>query len=814
MRSTQRLLTTLLAAAISVAAPACSNDPGTSGAGGSGGSRGEAVLTDLHASVVRSYLHMPPNVAMGGYQRTDDYDFDELQTDARLVDFFFNARGLLQRLSLKALLLENGLRRVIMLRLPLIFPTDLMRDQIIENVEAATGEDIRHELFLGATHTHHAPARFLEAPDIFGLVALDSFQQAIFIQLTDELTRVVLEAMDAERVPVTFSHGANDAFDPDGRVNRDRRSEDDNLYFHQNGLLCPLEDNACQAAGEPVGKDPRLHLVRLDRTDGTPFALIANLPVHGTVLGDENPYMSEDAPGLIEAKTEELFATEDDLGEVTVLMMQGTAGNVSPGNSEVGHGGTQRLEAVGIAAAERIADLYRSLPEGEARIDIEYFANRFPIDRDLIGYGPGEFANGDSVYTRGAFLCGVDYDEDDGVPETRMDSGQVFCQVDVAGVEDLVGETITTFDKTVVSVMRLGDLIVLGLPGEATTPLGMDLHRRLSERYGIGRERSVIYAYANDHQFYIMLEDDWLQGGYETSVNIWGPKFGSYLNGVVEDLVEPATTPELEDPAAYDDLPEWDHVNWRELRLQDTGFELYTTPNAGNTISQPADVERLELVTFTWEGGDPMVDLPSVWLEVDSGPGGFVPVTRVDGTAMSDEGYELLLLHEQDGERCEWAATYEFLAYEAEGSYRFAYWGERHAGDGTEMYGSAGSPLYSDTFTLSARTSLELIDAAASGTTVTITIGYPLVEGAYRLRAYDHRQDAADPLSGGTATVTATIEGGDQVFEDIPISENGTATVELGSPVAVEQLVMLTIEATDPYGNATVPPITTVVTAQ
>jgi hypothetical protein len=688
-----------------------------------------------------------------------------------------------------------------MLRLPLIFPTDLMRDQIIENVEAATGEDIRHELFLGATHTHHAPARFLEAPDIFGLVALDSFQQAIFIKLTDELTRVVLEVMAAERVPVTFSYGANDNFDPDGRVNRDRRSEDDNLYFHQNGLLCPLEDSACQAAGEPVGKDPRLHLVRFDRTDGTPFAIIANLPVHGTILGDENPYMSEDAPGSIEAKTEELFSTTEDLGEVTAILMQGTAGNVSPGNSEVGHDGTQRIEAVGIAAAERIAELYRTLPPGEARIDIEYFSNRFPIDRDLIGYGPQEFANGDQVYSRGAFLCGVNYDEDDGVPETRMRTDQLYCQVDLAGVEQLVGETITTFDKTIASVLRLGDLIVVGLPGEATTPLGMDLHRRLSERYGIGRESSVIYAYANDHQFYIMLEDDWLQGGYETTVNIWGPKFGSYLNDVVEDLVEPATTPELEDPADYDELPTWNHVDWRTLRLQDKDFELYMTPNAGNAVAQPENLERLELATFTWEGGDPMVDLPSVWLEVDSGAGGFVPVTRVDGTAMSDEGYELLLLHEQDGERCEWTATYEFLAYEAEGTYRFAYWGQRLAGESTEMYGSASSPLYSDTFTLSARTSLALIDANVSGATVAATIGYPLVEGAYRLRTYDHRQDAPDPIVGGTATVTASIDGEEQRFEEVPVSDDGTLTVELETAVPTGQLVALGIEVTDVFGN-------------
>ena len=756
--------------------------------------------SDLQASVVHSYLQMPANGAMGGFgDRVDD--FPGAQTDPRVVDFFFNARGMMQRLSLKALLLENGLRRVIMLRLPLIYSTDLLRDTIIENVAAETGEDIRYELFLGATHSHHAPARWYETPDPFGQVGMDSFQQAMFIQLTDELTRLTLEVMAAERVPVTFSFGANDNFDPEDRVNEDRRQEDDNLYFHQNGILCAPADAACQAVAEPVTKDPRLHIVRLDRIDGSPFAIIANLPVHGTAMGGSNQYMTEDAPGLIEAKTEELFVTEG-LGEVTVMLMQGTAGNVAPGRSDAGHDETQRMEALGITAAGHIAELYQSLPAGKTRIDIEYFPKRFPISRDLIGYTDDEFVNGDFVYTRGALLCSENYDADDGVPETKMALNEIDCLVDLATVEGLLGP-ITMFDQTTVSVMRLGELYIIGLPGEATTPLGMEIHRRMSERYGIGRENSVIYAYANAHQFYLLLEDDWLQGGYEAGFNIWGPRLGNYLSDVLEDLIEPATTPELEDPLDYDEIPQLEQVDWANLRRNDVAFDVYATPSAGNPLSQPEDVQRLEIVEFTWEGGDPMIDLPHVWLEVDDGIGGFVPVTRADGTVMSDKGYELWLLHVQDGQQSEWTARYEFMAYEPEATYRFAYWGRllMQPGGGTEMYGSAESPLYSAAFSLSRRTSLAFIDAEATGTTVTATLGYPLVEGAYRLRNMDYPESAPDPLLGGEATVTVSIGGQEQAFEEVPVAADGTLTVELGSAVLPGQLLVLTIEVVDSYGN-------------
>jgi len=390
----------------------------------------------------------------------------------------------------------------------------------------------------------------------------------------------------------------------------------------------------------------------------------------------------------------------------------------------------------------------------------------------------------------------------------------IVCPIDISLVENIVMEHVDIYDKTVLSVMRLGGLFILGLPGEATTPLGMEIHRRLLERYGIDRDDSVMYAYANDHQFYILLEDDWLQGGYEPSVTIWGPRFGDFICQMAEDLAGPATTSRLEDPAELDELPEWEHVDWRELRTTDTDFDRYTTPNAGMVIEQPSDVERLERATFTFEGGDPLIDLPRIWLEVGSGPDGFVPVTRPDGTVMSDEGYELIVLHEQDGDRSEWTVAYEFLATEAEGTYRFAYWGVFYDAATTETYGAPDSPLYSETFTLAARSSLALIDATVSGATASATMGYPVVEGAYRLRSYDHRQDAPDPLTGGTASVTVTTDLGEEAFSDVPIGADGTLSVQLAQGVPSQEEVTISLSASDDFGNGNAAPIVEVVTAQ
>src|SRR5690606_26369217 len=42
--------------------------------------------------------------------------------------------------------------------------------------------------------------------------------------------------------------------------------------------------------------DRRIGLIRIDRMDGSPMALIANYAIHGTVLGSQNLLISGDAP--------------------------------------------------------------------------------------------------------------------------------------------------------------------------------------------------------------------------------------------------------------------------------------------------------------------------------------------------------------------------------------------------------------------------------------------------------------------------------------------------------------------------------------
>jgi hypothetical protein len=69
--------------------------------------------------------------------------------------------------------------------------------------------------------------------------------------------------------------------------------------------------------------DRRIGLIRIEKTDGSPLALIANYAIHGTVLGPQNTLISGDAPGIVAEYVSEKIG-------VPVLFINGAAGNLAP----------------------------------------------------------------------------------------------------------------------------------------------------------------------------------------------------------------------------------------------------------------------------------------------------------------------------------------------------------------------------------------------------------------------------------------------------------------------------------------------------
>ena len=65
------------------------------------------------------------------------------------------------------------------------------------------------------------------------------------------------------------------------------------------------------------------------------------------------------------------------------------------------------------------------------------------------------------------------------------------------------------------------DDVVMGFfPGEATSYYVRHYRERVQDE--IGFEHVIAGGYAQDHEGYLLIPEDWLLGGYETNINIWG----------------------------------------------------------------------------------------------------------------------------------------------------------------------------------------------------------------------------------------------------------------------------------------------------
>lgn len=157
-----------------------------------------------------------------------------------------------------------------------------------------------------ATHTHSAPElgpaglprafmanRYTHEPDA-----------AYAAQVTKALTDGIKEAR-GQLAPATVTVGTSISL---ANINRRARGGDGKIYLGLN-------------PDGPV--DRQLGIIRLERADHSPIAVIVNYAMHGTVMGPGNLEISADWPGQVAAYVEQKFGAP-------MLVANGAAGNIAP----------------------------------------------------------------------------------------------------------------------------------------------------------------------------------------------------------------------------------------------------------------------------------------------------------------------------------------------------------------------------------------------------------------------------------------------------------------------------------------------------
>ncbi len=510
--------------------------------------------------------------------------------------------------EVRVLIVESGAgNRLILMRVDTIGVTAQIRRTVVDLLEPALGQDVDRQLIIAATHTHSGPNRMLDRP--YWALIQDTFWPELYVRTTQALADAVLAA-HADLEPARVGWGLAMTTD----IHSDRR---------------------CANAEET---EPELPILRVERADGVLKGLALFHAVHGTALDMDDYALSRDVSGAIETKVAELFDHP-----VFVMFLNGAAADMgigSPQSSQV-EGAAEwpehflKTERIGDEGARAVAEVVGDI-ETEAEGIVHSRTERVPIEVGLLGYGPDEFS-----FEHGAVYCGAGRDE--------------RCLGEPPSDEALLGcipfpEVASAPKQAPITVAQIGDKVLLTGPGEFAIALGRQAREAAAEATG---HEAVFIGYAQEYTGYNLPEDDWWQGGYESSGALWGPKQGTYLTEAVIALARSYANPRLPLPFEAQEAI--------AVPGPYAGFEPFRThlsPVPAAIEVEPAEVYAPnQIVELRFVGGDPWFGTPVVSLERAEGEN-WAPVLRPNTTPVTSDDYEMQLLLEPDPpyQRREWEA--------------------------------------------------------------------------------------------------------------------------------------------------------------
>jgi neutral ceramidase len=146
---------------------------------------------------------------------------------------------------------------------------------------------------------------------------------------------------------------------------------------------------------------------------------------------------------------------------------------------------------------------------------------------------------------------------------------------------------------------RIGDRLVVTVPGEATAELGR--RTRAAVQAATGGGRVVIAGYANEYASYFTTPEEYGAQHYEGGTTVYGSASGPFLSASLADLAgrlargRPA-------PAAYP----FDPI----MGLRPTARPYPAGAARGRAVAQPRSTARLGHAVFRWRGGAAGTDRP------------------------------------------------------------------------------------------------------------------------------------------------------------------------------------------------------------
>jgi hypothetical protein len=253
--------------------------------------------------------------------------------------------------------------------------------------------------------------------------------------------------------------------------------------------------------------DDELTITRIDAQAGKPLAVLVNFTAHPTFMSEKEMLFSGDWPGHLQRTLEAVIGRG-----VTAMYYNGAQGDQSPvSRPESGESRWERAERYGTELGLLAADEWRRIST-ERDIAFDFHLQEIALPEKQ--WHPDFMSTGGKEY---------------GLSEEIM--------------EELLSAM--SPDGSTSGSLRLGDLLIVGIPGEMAAGLGLRV--KIEAKAITGASHSVIGGLANERISYMLTADDYNQGGgYEASMSFYGPELGPRVaQGAVDGVrqLKPITVP-------------------------------------------------------------------------------------------------------------------------------------------------------------------------------------------------------------------------------------------------------------------------------
>jgi neutral ceramidase len=235
--------------------------------------------------------------------------------------------------------------------------------------------------------------------------------------------------------------------------------------------------------------DPELTVMRIDRLDGRPFAVFVNWTAHPTFMSEVDMWFSGDWPGHMQRTLESLIG-----GDVQAMYANGAEGDQST-----------------IARPD----------SGESHWER---AERYGRDVGVVAYGVWQKISPTLRPAFGFWREEIELPKRQWHPNFRETGGKEYGMT-----EELLREMLPKlFPARSASVsLRLGDLVIVGIPGEMAAKLGLEVKRRTAEI--TGAKHPIIGGLADEWISYILPLEQYNLGKYEASMSFYGPTLAEVI---------------------------------------------------------------------------------------------------------------------------------------------------------------------------------------------------------------------------------------------------------------------------------------------